>query len=355
MNRFVFPVLALAARWISPRYNLQLQFLQFQIAMLRSRIETGRIVPTPEEKAELVRLGALMEHGIAEVLHVVRPRTYRTWLRERGRGQTWKRAGRPPTPQKIQELVCRLAQENLAWGYRRIVGELRKLGCFLGVTTVRDILKRAGIHPTPNKAKKKPPIPWTTFVHAHMESMVATDFFTKRIYTLCGVFDAYILVFIHLASRKVYCSAATYHPDSEWVMQQARNATMWLEDLGVEPHFLIHDRDTKFTEQFHTFWREADVRPILIPAKSPRANAFCECFIGTLKHECLNHFVCFGRSQLDYIVTRWCRHYHEDRPHQGCDIGNRVLDENFVPMTKGEVKRKTELGGIISSYYRAAA
>ena len=128
------------------------------------------------------------------------------------------------------------------------------------MTTVRDILKRADIHPTPNKAKKKPPIPWSTFVHAHMESRVATDFFAKLIYMLRGVFDAHILVFIHLGSRKVYCSAAVYQPDSEWVMQQARNATMWLEDLGVEPRFLIHDRDTKLTQQFQAFCKEADVR-----------------------------------------------------------------------------------------------
>jgi len=225
----------------------------------------------------------------------------------------------------------------------------------VGVTTVREILKRDGIHPAPKKARKEPPVPWSTFVHAHMESLVACDFFTKKVYTLRGVFTAHVLVLIHLGTRKVYCSAATYNPDEEWVMQQARNAAMWLEDISVKPRFLILDRDTKFTARFDAFWKGNTVRPIRIPPKSPRGNAFVECWIGKTKQECLNMFMCFSRSQLDYIVSRWLHHYHEERPHQGRDIGNRVLDENFVPAAKGSVRRKTELGGLLTSYYREAA
>ena len=84
-------------------------------------------VPTPEERAELLRLGALMDHDVAEVMHVVQPKTYRTWLREKKQGRIWKRAGRPPTAKEIRDLLCRMARENLAWGYKRIVGELKKL------------------------------------------------------------------------------------------------------------------------------------------------------------------------------------------------------------------------------------
>ena len=128
-------------------------------------------------------------------------------------------------------LVLRMAEENLRWGYRKIVGELKKLGIRISKTTVRKILKDSDIHPLPDKAFKKPTVPWTTFVHAHMDSMVGCDFFTKRVYTLRGVFTAYMLVFIHLGTRKVYCSAPTYHPNGDWVMQQARNANMWLDDM----------------------------------------------------------------------------------------------------------------------------
>jgi len=100
-------------------------------------------------------------------------------------------------------LVLRMAEENVRWGYRRIVGEFKKLGIRIGTSTVKQILKGSGVHPAPDKGFKKPAIPWTTFVHAHMDSMVGADFFTKRIYTLRGVLTACVLVFIHLGIHEV--------------------------------------------------------------------------------------------------------------------------------------------------------
>ena len=299
MNRLLFVVIALFGRWCKPRYNAHLQILEAQIRMLRSRIDATRIVPTREERAELIRLGALVDDDVADVMHVVRPETYARWLRDRRRGRVFKRLGRPPTPETIRRLIRLMARQNLRWGYKRIVGELRKLGIRIGVTTTRDILKESGMFPTPDKANVKPAIPWTKFVHAHMETLVACDFFTKRIYTARSVFIAYVFVCIHLGSRKVYCSSSTYHPDGEWLMQQARNVSMWLEEIGVEPRFLIRDRDRKFPDRFDIYWKDCGVRVIKIPPRAPRANAYCESFIGTLKKSCLNHFVCFSRSQLD--------------------------------------------------------
>ena len=173
--------------------------------------------------------------------------------------------------------------------------------------------------------------------------------------TFGGVRDAYVLVFIHLGTRKVFCSPSTYHPDSRWIMQQVRNASMWTEDEGIDLRFLIRDRDGKYPHAFDMFWKEADVRPIKIPPRAPMANAFCESFIGTTKREVLNHFICFSRGQLDYILRVWLKHYHEQRPHRGVGRDNTVLDENFVPQTEGRVRCKTELGGILKSYYREAA
>jgi len=82
MDRLFFSLLALALQWFRPRYNAQLQLLQAQIRILRSRIDVSRIVPTPQEKAELLRLGALLGHDVAEVMHVVQPETYRRQVRQ---------------------------------------------------------------------------------------------------------------------------------------------------------------------------------------------------------------------------------------------------------------------------------
>ena len=253
------------------------------------------------------------------------------------------------------ELVLRLADENVRWGYRRIVGELKKLGISVGTTTVRNILNDRGVYPSPGKAFKKPAVPWKTFVHAHMESMVACDFFTKRVYTLRGVFTAHVLAFIHLESRRVYCSPATYNPDGDWVLQQARNATMWLADMNVTPRFLIHDRDKKFPKRFREFWKSEGVRCIKTPLRAPMANSYIETWIESYKRECLNLFVCVDPAQLDYITTSWLRHYNFLRPHRGIGKNNEVLDKSFRPQTHGAVRCEQQLGGIIKSYYREAA
>ncbi|MCH7911318.1 MAG: hypothetical protein IIB38_17090, partial [Candidatus Hydrogenedentes bacterium] len=66
MNRLIFPVLMLVAQYFRPRYNAQLGILKAQVRMLRNRIDASRIVPTPAEKAELLRLGALMDHQVGD-------------------------------------------------------------------------------------------------------------------------------------------------------------------------------------------------------------------------------------------------------------------------------------------------
>lgn len=185
--------------------------------------------------------------------------------------------------------------------------------------------------------------------------MVACDFFTKTVLTTRGPLTAYVLIFIHLGSRRVFCSSATYAPDSAWVTQQARNTLMWCAEQGIAPGFLIRDADTKFCASFDTVWASEGARVIQIPHRAPNANAFAESFIGTLKRECLDFFVCFSRSQLDYILSTWVRHYNVERPHRGRDIGNNVLQVDFRPARDGPIRCRSQLGGIITSYTREAA
>ncbi|ABK43878.1 integrase [Magnetococcus marinus MC-1] len=175
------------------------------------------------------------------------------------------------------------------------------------------------------------------------------------IFTLTGVKTAYVLFFIHLESRRVFCSSPSYSPDSAWVTQQARNMLMWCDDEGISPEFLIRDADTKFTASFNEVWQSEGARVIQIPPKSPQANAFAESWIASFKRECLEFFICVSRRQLDYICRRWVYHHNTDRPHQGVDIGNNVLQVNFKPTQTGDVRCREDLGGIIRSYYREAA
>ena len=123
-----------------------------------------------------------------------------------------KPSGRPRLSQELRDLVVRMGRENLFWGYRRIVGELKKLGHAIGQASVRRILIEADVYPTPEKKwQRRPPMPWNQFIASHMESLVACDFFSKPVHTLRGKLDAYVLTFIHLGSRKVFCTPATFN------------------------------------------------------------------------------------------------------------------------------------------------
>jgi hypothetical protein len=142
--------------------------------------------------------------------------TYRRWLSPKTKTRSPEPAGRPVAAEDIVTLILRMATENLSWGYKRIFGELKKLSVAVGLSTIRDILKRSDGPPPPEETKSRPNIPWSKFVSAHMESLVACDFFTKPVYTLRGRFDAYALVFLHLGSRRVL-SQPILHPTEAWV------------------------------------------------------------------------------------------------------------------------------------------
>ncbi len=355
MQRLFHIFLALAAPLFLPAYNVRLQILLLQIQMLKGRLKGDRLVATPEERSELLRLGALLEHDVSGLLLAIKPETYRRWRSQQGRGESAKPAGGKGIAREVRELIGRLASENLAWGYRRIAGELKKLGHKVAASSVRRILAAQDIHPSPLKGGSPPLSGWTQFVHAHMETLIACDFFTKPIYTWKGKVEAYVLIFIALGSPKDYCSAPTEHPDSAWVTQQARNASMWLAEEGIKPEMLIHDADTKFSKSFKSVWTGQGVQCKQIAHGAPMQNAFAENFIGTIKRECLNHFYCFSLDHLDHIVKVWLKHYHASRPHRGFDIGNRVLDEQFKVQPVGPVQCRQQLGGLIKDYYREAA
>ena len=115
MNGLIFSLMELMTQWLRPRYNARIQLLEAQIRMLRVRVDASRIVPTARERAELLRLGAAIDHDIGELLHVVVPETYRRWLRQLRGGRSYKPSGRPCTPFATRNLVLRLARENLRW------------------------------------------------------------------------------------------------------------------------------------------------------------------------------------------------------------------------------------------------
>ena len=360
LPRWLSSLLLLFQEAWSARRDAHIRFLKLQVEILQSRLPGNRVIPDPTERRRLLKIGAEMDHAVEHTLDIIHIKTYRHWLRQERDGCKVGKVGRPRLTRSLRELILRLAKDNLGWGARRIVGELRKLAVKASRSSVRRVLVDEKILPDPDRhAPKGVLTPWRKFIAIHMNVMVATDFFCKTIWTPLGKKTAYVLAFIHLGSRKVFLSPSTYNPTGEWMQQQARNLSMWAEEEGIDVRFLIHDRDSKFSEAFDEFFRRPDGGTVRTPYQAPVANCFIESWIGSLKRENLNHFFCFSLGQLDHIVQTYASYHNQYRPHQG--LGNRPLgiptDRSWQTreIDTGQIRCKEWLGGLLKHYYRQAA
>ena len=222
-----------------------------------------------------------------------------------------------------------------------------KLEIKISATTVRTILLRHGLDPAPRRAGPT----WTEFLRAQAAGILATDFFTVETIRLKTIF---VLFFIELQTRRVHVVGVTAHPDSAWVTQQARNLAMDERLPGVR--FLLRDRDAKFSGPFDDVFRTEGVRVIRTPIRAPRANAFAERFVRTVRRECLDHILIYGRRHLERVLQTYVAHYLEERPHRGLSLGvpagirtPLVRETPRTPVERGDV-----LGGPIHEYRWAA-
>jgi putative transposase len=360
LPKWLMALLVLLQEGWSTRRDAHIRFLKLQVEMLKERLPGNRVILDPVERRRLMKIGAEVQHKVEDTLEIVSVKTYRRWQREEAGGLEPGKVGRPRLTKSVRELILRLARENIGWGVRRIVGELKKLALRPSRSSVRRLLVDEKILPDPERhAPKGVQTPWRKFIAVHMNVMVACDFFCKTVWTPLGRQMAYVLMFVHLGSRKVFTSPSTLNPTDEWMRQQARNVSMWAEEEGIDIRFLIHDRDTKFTEAFDEHFRGHRRGPVLTPYGAPVANCFAESWIGSLKRECLNLFFCFSLRQLDHIVQTYVLYHNRFRPHQA--LGNRPVGAGEDPSpavteVEGEsIKCQRWLGGLLNHYYRRAA
>jgi putative transposase len=221
---------------------------------------------------------------------MVTPQTLLRWHRELIRRKwTYHRRtpGRPPLDPDTADLIIRLGRENPRWGCVRIQGELRKLGIRVGASTIRRILRRAGLGPAPRRTGPT----WSEFLRAHGRGVLACDFFTVETVFLKTL---YILFFIELSTRRVRVAGTTRGPDSAWATQQARNLS--IAGRLEERHILLRDRDSKFSGAFDEVFRTDGLTVMRTPVRAPKANAVAERWVGSVRRECLDHILIFGWS-----------------------------------------------------------
>ena len=213
------------------------------------------------------------------------------------------------------------------------------------------MLQRHGLPPAP---ERKRTTSWPAFIRTHLALLAGTDFFTAEVLTLRGLVTYYVLFFIHLESRRVVIAGITVHPDQPWMEQIARNVTM--EGCGMlrDCRYLLHDRDSKYTQSFRAIIASGQVEPLVLPARSPNLNAYAERWVRSVKEECLSKVILFGERSLRRALKEYIEHYHAERNHQG--KGNVLLfprDRNVHP--RRAVQCHERLGGLLRYYHREAA
>jgi putative transposase len=340
--RLVLDLLVLRSRRDRSK-DAEILVLRHQLAVLHRQVPRPRF--EPDDRAVLSALARVLGRDRWSIF-LVRPDTILGWHR-RLVANHWTyphRPGRPSTAVETRHTIIRLARENPGWGYRRIHGELARLGITIAASTVWTTLKRAGIDPAPGRTAES----WTTFLRAQAAGIVACDFFTIDTVMLRRY---YVLFFIELDTRRVHLAGITTNPTGVWTTQAARNLMMSYER---RIRFLIRDGAGQFVAAFDEVFRSDGATIIRTPPYTPVANAYAERWISTVRRELLDRTLVWNRRQLGQLLHDYVEHYNTHRPHR--TLQQRAPDNSeVVAYRPGQpIRRHPTCGGLINEYRHAA-
>jgi transposase InsO family protein len=267
-----------------------------------------------------------------DALLIVKPDTLIRWHRM-GFKLFWKcksQAGRPRLPGNIRSLIARMVRENPTWGQARIAAELSvKLGIRLSPRTVRAYWPADAEHPGPQRISSHH---WKTFVRNHAQAVVACDFLVA---ITAGFRILYVFVAMEVGSRRILHFNVTAHPTAGWTLQQFREAIPGDHSY----RFLIHDRDSIFSPEVDEALRNFGLKVLRAPARAPKANAYCERLVGTIRRECLDFMIPLSEKHLRRILREWISHYNHGRPHSALGPGIPAPVEDPCPLLPGNIHR----------------
>jgi transposase len=352
--RLIYQMFSKLLSWVVLRTHcdtakeIEILVLRHQLAVLQRRTPRPRLNWT--DRAVIAALSRLLPVR-RRIGMLVAPATILRWHRQLV-AHRWTtqptRPGRPAIPAGLRALVIRLASENPNWGYRRIHGELAGLGYRIGASTVWTILHRAGIDPSPRRAGPS----WAQFLRAQAQSILACDLFHLDTITLRRLYAFFVIEHV---TRRVHLVGVTAHPTGAWLVQQARNLLMDLDDANRRFRFLIRDRDAKFTAAFDAVFTAIDVRVIKTPVGAPRANAIAERFVGSIRRELLDRILVINQQHAEAVLREYAHHYNTHRPHRTLSqtaplrpLPQRKMSEAIT------VRRRDRLGGLLHEYQHVA-
>ena len=237
------------------------------------------------------------------------------------------------------------------WGYRRVQGELVRLGHRIAASTVWQILHDAGIDPAPRRSGPTR----RHFLTVQAQAVLAVDFvhvdtiFLRRIYALIAV---------EHGSRRAYLAGVTAHPTGAWTTQAARNLLMDFGDRVATINFLLRDRRFSVHRGVRCGLRRRQHPDSYSPPGAPRANAICQRMIGTLRRELLDRVLVVNERHLRRILTIYLNHFNAARPHRTlAQLAPAQAETNppqVVDLASYQVRRRAILDGLTSEYRIAA-
>jgi transposase InsO family protein len=242
-----------------------------------------------------------------------------------------------------------MARENPTWGYRRIQGELLRLGDRLGASTIRRILRRRRIPPAPSRQTDTS---WRQFLRTQAATMLAVDFF----HVDCAVTlrRLYVLFVLEVGNRYLHVLGVTGHPDGCWTAQQARNLVMDLGERVTRFRCLVRDRAGQFAESFDAVLADAGIEVVKIPPRCPWANCFAERFVLTVRRELTARMLIFGQRHLRTVLAEYSAHYNTRRPHRALQLRPPRPEPSVADLDFRRIRRRPVLGGLINEYEPAA-
>ena len=329
--------------------DVEIAVLRHQLIVARRQVARTRY--TPSDRLVLAVLARLLPRDRWSAF-LVTPGTLLRWHRDLVR-RRWTYPHRPRRRRgldsSVVDLVLRMTRENPRWGYQRIAGECARLGITVSATSVRNILRRHRLRPAPRRNGPS----WTQFLRAQAGGVLACDFLTVE---TIGLARLYVLFVIELGRRRVWLAGVTANPTGPWVAQQARELLM---DMGAHAgrfHMLLRDRDTKFTAAFDHVFTADGIRVVRTPVRAPKANAYAERWVRTVRTECLDWLLIRNRYHLERVLAVYVEHYNSARPHRGLHL-QTPLPASPLPARTGRVEqihRVDRLGGLIHEYRHAA-
>ena len=343
----IFAWLVLLAR-SSAAKDVEILVLRHEVSVLRRQLPAAK--PDRADRAVLAALARLLPRPLRE-RRIFTPRTLLAW-RKRLVARKWTQPrppGRPPVPEELRDLIIRFGGENPRWGSKRVHGELRRLGHRVGISTVRRVLRGAGLGPAPRRAPTRRE--WTAFLKTQAQGVLATDFFHIDTINLTRLYAFFV---IEVRTRTVHLLGVTAHPTTAWVTRRARNLMIDLGGRVGEFTHLVRDRDGKFTAAFDAVFTAEGVEVRKTPPRSPNCNPYAERFVRSARQECTDNILLLDRGHAEKVLTDFATHFNNHRPHQGRDQLAPSDNPDVIQFPTYRIQRRAAVAGLISEYRPAA-